>query len=226
MKKVLLVEDSVPIAQGVQLGLTDENFETDISYDGEEGFQKAIKGPYDIILLDLMLPHKNGIDICRDLRKEDVLTPIIILTSRKTETDKILGLEVGADDYVTKPFSIKELIARMRAVMRRSEKTFKETEDYSFGNVQIHFKQMEACKSGIPVKLTTTEFKIMKYFSQHEGVVITRDNFLDDVWGYDSFPTTRTVDNYILSLRKKIEDDPANPVHLITVHSAGYKFVK
>jgi DNA-binding response OmpR family regulator len=226
MKKVLLVEDSVPIAQGVQLGLTDENFETDISYDGEEGFQKAIKGPYDIILLDLMLPHKNGIDICRDLRKEDVLTPIIILTSRKTETDKILGLEVGADDYVTKPFSIKELIARMRAVMRRSEKTFKETEDYSFGNVEIHFKQMETFKSGIPVKLTTTEFKIMKYFSQHEGVVITRDNFLDDVWGYDSFPTTRTVDNYILSLRKKIEDDPANPVHLITVHSAGYKFVK
>jgi DNA-binding response OmpR family regulator len=226
MKRVLLVEDSVPIAQGVQLGLTDENFSTEISYDGEDGYLKAKSGNYDIILLDLMLPLKNGLDICRDLRKEDVLTPIIILTSKKTEADKILGLEVGADDYVTKPFSIKELIARMHAVLRRSEKTFNETEDYSFGNVDIHFKQMEVCKSGKPVKLTTTEFKIMKYFSQHVGEVITRDNFLDDVWGYDSFPTTRTVDNYILSLRKKIEDDPANPVHLITVHSAGYKFIK
>jgi DNA-binding response OmpR family regulator len=226
MKKVLLVEDTIPIAQGVKLGLSEENFETDISYDGEEGFQNARKGNYDIILLDLMLPHKNGLDICRDLRKENILTPIIILTSKKTETDKILGLEVGADDYVTKPFSIKELIARMHAVLRRSEKTFNETEDYSFGNVDIHFKKMEAYKDGAPVRLTATEFKIMKYFSQHESVVITRDNFLDDVWGYDSFPTTRTVDNYILSLRKKIEDDPANPVHLLTVHSAGYKFIR
>jgi DNA-binding response OmpR family regulator len=149
-----------------------------------------------------------------------------MLTSKKEEIDKIIGLEIGADDYVTKPFSIRELIARINAILRRSGKQGEGLEEFSFGNIHLNFKNQDASKAGKPVKLSNHEFSVLHYFAEHEGEVVSRDMLLDEVWGFEEFPTTRTVDNYILSIRKKIEDNPSNPKHLITVHKAGYKFVK
>ncbi|MCK5087877.1 MAG: response regulator transcription factor [Melioribacteraceae bacterium] len=225
MKRILIIEDDPAILMGLKDSLTEEHYEVLTEEDGERGFRKAIKENIDLILLDLMLPSKNGIDICRDLRSAGVNTPILMLTSKKEEMDKVLGLEIGADDYVTKPFSIRELQARIRALLRRKTEMVKEIEEYSFGNVNIDFKKQEAIKNKKALQMSSTEYQILKYLIQHEGEVISRDKFLDDVWGYDAFPTTRTVDNYILSIRKKIEDDPANPKHLLTVYKSGYKFV-
>lgn len=206
--------------------LQEEHFEVLTEEDGELGYQEAKKENIDLIILDLMLPSKNGIDICKDLRKEGVNTQILMLTAKKEEMDKVLGLEIGADDYVTKPFSIRELIARVKALLRRKGEIKKEIEEYSFGKISIDFKKQEAQKNKKPFELSTSDFKILKYFVQREGEIITRDQLLDNVWGYENFPTTRTVDNHILALRKKIEDDPSHPVHLLTIHKAGYKFVK
>ncbi len=225
MKKILIIEDDPAISLGLQDSLIEEHYEVISEDDGERGFNKAMKENYDLILLDIMLPSKNGIDICRDLRNNGVNSAIIMLTSKKEEMDKVLGLEIGADDYVTKPFSIRELLARIKALLRRNSEMIKDIEEYSFGNIFVDFKKQEATINNESLQLSSTEYKILKYLIQHEGEVITRDNFLDDVWGYDSFPTTRTVDNYILSLRKQIEDDPSNPKHIITIHKAGYKFV-
>ena len=225
MKKILIIEDDPAISIGLQDSLIEEHYEVMSEDDGERGFNKAMKENFDLILLDIMLPSKNGIDICRDLRNNGVNSAILMLTSKKEEMDKVLGLEIGADDYVTKPFSIRELLARIKALLRRNSELIKEIEEYSFGNIFIDFKKQEATKKNEPLQLSSTEYKILKYLIQHEGDVISRDNFLDDVWGYDSFPTTRTVDNYILSIRKQIEDDPSKPEHLITIHKAGYKFV-
>jgi len=225
MKKILIIEDDPAISIGLQDSLIEEHYEVMSEDDGERGFNKAMKENFDLILLDIMLPSKNGIDICRDLRNNGVNSAILMLTSKKEEMDKVLGLEIGADDYVTKPFSIRELLARIKALLRRNSVVIKDIEEYSFGNILVDFKKQEATKNNDPLQLSSTEYKILKYLIQHEGEVISRDNFLDDVWGYDSFPTTRTVDNYILSLRKQIEDDPSNPKHIITIHKAGYKFV-
>jgi DNA-binding response OmpR family regulator len=173
-----------------------------------------------------MLPKKNGQDVCKQLRAEGVNTPILMLTSKSDEMDKVLGLELGADDYMTKPFSIRELHARIKALLRRHGEGKKDIDTIAFGNVDIDFKKQEANRKKQPLKLSAKEFEILKYFILHEGEVITRDMLLDEVWGYETFPTTRTVDNYILTIRKKIEDDPSEPKHLLTVHTAGYKFVK
>ncbi|NOX17902.1 MAG: response regulator transcription factor [Chlorobi bacterium] len=226
MNKILIIEDDPAISMGLSDSLTEENYEVDLEQDGGKGCQKALRGNYDLILLDIMLPSKNGIDICRDLRISGIDSAILMLTSKKEEMDKVIGLEIGADDYVTKPFSLRELKARIRALLRRKSGFTKEIDEYSFGNVKIDFKKFEAYKNGKPIQLSSTEFKIMKYFIRHEGEAISRSKFLDDVWGYDAFPTTRTVDNYMLSLRKLIEDDPAEPKNIITVHKIGYKFVK
>ena len=226
MKKILLIEDDPVIIKGLEDSLTAENFEVISIEDGEEGYKRAQKENVDLIILDLMLPSKNGIDICKGLRMEGNNVPVLMLTGKKEEMDKVLGLEIGADDYVTKPFSVRELIARVKALLRRKFEIKKELEEYSFSNVSIDFKKHEAFKDKEALKLSTTEFNILKYFILREGEVVTRDQLLDDVWGYDAYPTTRTIDNYILSLRKQIEDDPANPEHLITIHKAGYKFIK
>jgi DNA-binding response OmpR family regulator len=193
---------------------------------GRMGYEKALTGEYDLIILDLMLPEKNGIDICKDLRKNGVNTPILMLTGKKEEIDKVLGLEIGADDYVTKPFSIRELVARVKALLRRPQEIRPDIEEYYFGNVYLNFKGQEAKKRTQPIELSVMEFKVMKYFIQREGEVIERNKLLDEVWGYENYPSTRTVDNFILNLRKKIEDDHSNPKHLLTIHGAGYKFVK
>ena len=192
----------------------------------QSGFEIASKNNFDLIILDLILPGKDGIEICKDLRSDGVKTPIIMVTSRKEEIDKILGLEIGADDYVTKPFSLRELLARIKALIRRSTYEPGDIEEVDFADMKINFTKQEMFKGTNPIKLSATEYRILHYFIDHESEVISRDKFLDEVWGYDTFPTTRTVDNYILSLRKKIEDDPANPKHLLTVHKVGYKFVK
>lgn len=226
MKKILIIEDDPATLTGLEASLEEEHFEVSSCTDGLEGYEKARIEFFDLIILDLKLPGKNGEDICKDLRREGISTPILMLTSKIEEMDKVLGLELGADDYVTKPFSVRELLARIKALLRRNSVVKSEIEESSFGNIYINFKNQEATMNKEPLEISTMEFKVLKYFLQREGEVIERSNLLDDVWGYDNFPSTRIVDNFILSLRKKIEADPSKPIHLKTVHGAGYKFVK
>jgi DNA-binding response OmpR family regulator len=226
MQNLLIIEDDPATLMGLEETLKEENFNVSTVMSGRMGYEKALTGEYDLIILDLMLPGKNGIDICKDLRKNGVNTPILMLTGKKEEIDKVLGLEIGADDYVTKPFSIRELVARVKALLRRPQEIRPDIEEYYFGNVYLNFKGQEAKKRTQPIELSVMEFKVMKYFIQREGEVIERNKLLDEVWGYENYPSTRTVDNFILNLRKKIEDDHSNPKHLLTIHGAGYKFVK
>lgn len=225
MKKLLIIEDDPALSKGISIFLNEEGFETDTASDGIEGYNKALKPGIDLIILDLILPNKNGIDVCRELRENKIMVPIIILSSRKDDSDKIVGLELGADDYVTKPFNNRELLARIKAVLRRYENhDIKTIDKFSFGKITVDFINHELFNDGNLVKMSETEFNVMKYLIEHQGEVVTRNMLLDDVWGYESFPTTRTVDNYILSLRKKIEEIPSKPKYLLTIHTAGYKF--
>ena len=229
MKKILVVEDDPAISKGITVSLEAENYEITVADNGSDGYYKALNTNFDLILLDLMLPDKSGEDICRDLRAKAVQTPIIMLTSKSSETDKVLGLEFGADDYITKPFSVRELIARIKAVLRRveySDENEVDIKEATFADVHIDFVKLEAKKDGRELKLTAREFDLLKFMISHEGEVIQRSLFLHEVWGYDEYPTTRTIDTFMLNLRKKIEDDPSNPKHLITIPKAGYKFVK
>ncbi len=226
MKRILIIEDDPALLTGLSETLCSEKYDVTKAEDGEKGYKLAMEVDFDLLLLDLILPLKDGFEVCRDLRKGERNMPILMLTSKTEEIDKVLGLEIGADDYMTKPFSLKELLARIKALLRRAQPAVPGIAEYSFGNITMNLKKMEVEKKGAPIKLSATEYKILKYFVEHEGEVITRDKFLDDVWGYDAFPTTRTVDNYILSIRKKIEDDPSSPEHIVTVHTAGYKFIR
>ena len=226
MKKLLIIEDDPAILTGLEASLEEEHYEVSSSPDGMEGYEKARMEQFDLIILDLMLPGKNGMDVCKDLRKQGVSTPILMLTSKKEEMDKVLGLELGADDFVTKPFSPRELLARIKALLRRNSVVRSEIEECSFGNIYINFKNQEATKNKETIELSAMEFKVLKYFLQCESEVIERSQLLDDVWGYDNYPSTRTVDNFILVLRKKIEENSSDPKHILTVHKAGYKFVK
>lgn len=226
MKKILIIEDDAATVAGLSDTLTEEHFEVSTAMSGLMGYEKAKEGSYDMIILDIMLPDKSGTDICTDLRKNGISTPILMLTGKKEEIDKIIGLEIGADDYVTKPFSVRELVARIKAILRRPKEVKLEIDDYSFSDVYLNFKGQEAKKGSKSVELSAMEFKVMQYFIQREGEVIERSELLNAVWGYENYPSTRTVDNFILNLRKKIEDDHHNPKHLLTVHGAGYKFVK
>jgi DNA-binding response OmpR family regulator len=226
MKRVLIVEDDKAILRGLVDSFKSEHFEVETSSDGEQGFSIARKHKCDIIILDVMLPGMNGFDICRQLRAEGAKTPILMLTGKGEEVDKVMGLELGADDYLTKPFSVKELLARAKALLRRQADIHTEMREATFGDVYVDFKKQEATKGKKKLDLSSREFLLLKYFAEREGNVITRNQLLDDVWGYEAMPTTRTVDNYILSLRKKIETNPSKPKHLLTIHTAGYKFVK
>ena len=229
MKKILVVEDDPAISKGIMVSLEAENYEVTVADNGSDGYYKALNTKFDLILLDLMLPDKSGEDICRDLRAKEVQTPIIMLTSKSSETDKVLGLEFGADDYITKPFSVRELIARIKAVLRRVENSDENEVDIkeaTFADVHIDFVKLEAKKDGKELKLTAREYELLKFMIAREGEVIQRSLFLHEVWGYDEFPTTRTIDTFMLNLRKKIEDDPSNPKHLLTIPKAGYKFVR
>jgi DNA-binding response OmpR family regulator len=226
MNKILIIEDDPSIVRALKEALQEEHFKILSEGNGEEGFRRAKREALDLIILDVMLPGKNGTDVCRDLRNDGITTPILMLTSRGAEIDKVTGLELGADDYVTKPFSIRELLARIKALLRRQKELVKEISETSFGDVAVDFKKQEIVKGKKMLKMSAKEFQLLRYFLEREGQVITRAQLLDDIWGYDSMPTTRTVDNYILSLRKKIEPHPSKPRHLLTVHTAGYKFVR
>ena len=224
LKTILVIEDEVNILRGLKDNLTFEGYDVITETNGHKGLQLALEKSPDLLLLDLMLPGLNGYDICRKVKQQKPEIPIIMLTARGQEVDKIVGLDLGADDYVTKPFSVPELMARIRAVLRRYQKEGKEIDDYSFGDVTLDFKKYEAMVAGKKAKLTAREFEIMKYFINHANEVVHRHDLLDEIWGYETFPTTRTVDNYILNLRKKFEKDPASPRHILSVHGVGYKF--
>jgi DNA-binding response OmpR family regulator len=224
MRKVLIVEDDQAMAVALRDGFSYEGYAVQVARDGATGLQLARERGHDLVILDVMLPRMSGLDVCRQLRSAGNDTPVIMLTARGQEIDKVLGLKTGADDYVTKPFSFLELMARVEAVLRRASKPAEETESVSFGDVEINFKTFEASKGGHAVELSPREFKMMKYFAEHRGEVVTRDQLLDHVWGYEGLPLTRTVDMHIAKLRQKIEDTPSDPRHIITVHRVGYKF--
>ena len=226
MAKVLIIEDEPNMVLGLKDSCEYEGYEVSVARDGKEGLEKAATEKPDIILLDLMLPLMSGIDVCRTLRSRGIETPILMLTARSEETDKVVGLEVGADDYVTKPFSIKELLARIRAHLRRAAKQVVEIDSFSFGDVELNFKKYAARKGGRAIDLSPREFEILRYLIRRRGEIVTRDQLLDEVWGYESSPVTRTVDNHIARLRQKIEPDPSEPQHIITVHRLGYRFIE
>ena len=228
MKKILIVEDE----EGLILTLTDrlrsEGFEVSSATDGAEGFKIAAENLFDLIILDVMLPKKNGLDICRDLRKEGIETPVLMLTAKGETIDKVLGLKLGADDYLTKPFEIMELLARIEALLRRSEKVSvngSNLENFKFGEISIDFKRAEISKSDESLELSAMEFKLLQFLIEHKGEVHSRDELLDAVWGYDAMPSTRTVDVHIAWLRQKLEENPKHPKFIQTIHGLGYKFV-
>jgi DNA-binding response OmpR family regulator len=222
---VLIIEDEPDMVLGLKDNFEYEGYDVSVARDGREGLTRALADRPDVILLDIMLPKMSGLDVCRELRSQGLDTPVIMLTARGQEIDKVIGLEMGADDYVTKPFSIKELLARVRAQLRRATRQVAEVEAYSFGEVALNFRRYEATRGDQQLELSPREFELLKYFIQHRGETITRDQLLDDVWGYDNYPFTRTVDNHIAKLRQKVEAVPADPKYIITVHRVGYKFL-
>jgi len=213
----------------MRLGLRDtceyEGYDVLVAADGETGVQQALENRPDLILLDVMLPKLSGLDVCRRLRNEGIRTPIIMLTARGQELDKVIGLEVGADDYVTKPFGVKELLARVHAHLRRMG-SVTSIEQYAFDEIELNFKRYEAKKAGKVVEISPREFETLRFLILHEGEIVTRDQLLEHVWGYNAFPLTRTVDNHIAKLRHKLEASPADPRHILTIHGVGYKFVR
>jgi DNA-binding response OmpR family regulator len=227
--EVLIVEDDQAMAVALRDGFEYEGCKVNVARDGAAGLQLATEHDHDLIILDVMLPRMSGFDLCTQLRGAGNQTPIIMLTARGQEIDKVVGLKLGADDYVTKPFSFMELMARVEALLRRTTRQLPAASDsgdeFHFGDVAVSFKCFEAHKAGQALELSPREYRILKYFSEHRGEVITRDQLLDAVWGYGSFPLTRTVDMHIAKLRQKIEDKPHDPHHIITVHRVGYKFV-
>ncbi len=227
MKKILIVEDDKALLETFKSFLESENFKVVSSGDGEEGFRLACQEKIDLVLLDFTLPSLSGLEICKRLRAKGIITPIIMLTGeKKEEIDKVLGLELGADDYLIKPIGTKELLARINAVLRRTKPEAAEIEEYSFGDVYINFKKQIASKGKKELYLTAKEFGLLKLLISCEGEVVSRETILNEVWGYDKFPTTRTIDTFIHHLRQKIESSPAKPAHLITVPWSGYKFQK
>jgi DNA-binding response OmpR family regulator len=224
MPKVLLVEDDDSIATALKDGFEYEGFKVAHARDGEAGLSMATSESPDLIILDLMLPKMNGHDVCRQIRKDGNNVPIIMLTARGQEIDKVLGLKLGADDYVTKPFGFMELMARVEALLRRAAGHDVVMENYQFGNVSIDFKKGEARKKGKAIELSAREFRLLRYFIEHRGEVVAREQLLDAVWDYDNAPLTRTVDMHVAKLRKKIEDTPDDPHFIVTVHRMGYKF--
>ena len=225
MAKVLVVEDDNAMAVALNDGFQYEGHEVTLARDGAQGLALASNDQFDIIILDVMLPKMSGLDVCRQLRSNGNQIPIIMLTARGQEIDKVLGLKIGADDYVTKPFSFMELAARVEAVLRRASKHSESVDVLRFGDVMVDFKKNTATRHHAPLELSPREFRILKYFAEHLGEVVTRDQLLDHVWGYDSFPLTRTVDTHIAKLRQKIEENPSDPHYIVTVHRAGYKFI-
>jgi two-component system alkaline phosphatase synthesis response regulator PhoP len=224
MPKVVIVEDDAAMAAALKDGFAYEGYEVQLARDGEAGLKLAREASPDIVILDVMLPKVSGLDVCKRLRSEGSALPIIMLTARGQEIDKVVGLKLGADDYVTKPFGFMELMARVEALLRRTSGPARSAEVYGFGDVVVDFKKAEVKKRGEAVEITARELKLLQYFIAHRGEVVPRERLLDQVWEYDDVPLTRTVDMHVAKLRKKIENDPADPRFIITVHRMGYKF--
>jgi two-component system, OmpR family, alkaline phosphatase synthesis response regulator PhoP len=227
-KRILLIEDE----KGLILTLTDrlnsEGYTVQHASDGIKGEQLATDGHFDIILLDVMLPKKNGFDIMRDLRKNGISTPVLMLTARGQLNEKVIGLKLGADDYLTKPFEMLELLARIESILRRPasvEVSTSRLTSYSFGPFTIDFRKMEITRKGKPIDLSAREFQLLRYFIGHRNIALSREVILNEVWGYDAMPTTRTIDTHITWLRQKLEENPKYPKYILTVHGFGYKFV-
>jgi len=229
MTTVLVIEDDPAILRGLTDNLSFEGYDVITAMDGETGYHLQRERKPDLIVLDLMLPRMSGFEFCRKLRGEGIQTPILMLTARSEEPDRVLGLDLGADDYVTKPFSVRELMARVRALLRRSQPGSEGKPDLPdevrFGGAEIDFRSYEARRNGETIEMTRKEFAILRFLAAHAGEVVTRDDLLNEVWGYESYPTSRTVDNHVAGLRAKLERDSSQPAHIKTVHGVGYKFV-
>jgi DNA-binding response OmpR family regulator len=225
MTRILIVEDEPAMVSGLRDNFEFEGYEVISAADGVEGLERALKDSPDLVVLDVMMPRMSGLDVCKQLKVKKPALPIIMLTARGQEVDKVVGLELGADDYVTKPFSIRELLARVKAVLRRAQGAPKDQERYSFGDVEVNVRSCRVIRAGRPLEFSAKEFELLKYFLSHPGETITRDRLLEEVWGYERYPTTRTVDAHIVRLRQKLEPKPEDPRFILTVHGAGYKFV-
>jgi len=224
-RRVLLVEDEPSLVLTLTDRLVSEGFEVETARDGEAGLSRALAGSFDIILLDVMLPGRDGFEVCRELRSRGVEVPIVMLTARGQVVDRVVGLKLGADDYVTKPFEMIELLARIEALFRRARVPLSSPAGtYACGDVRVDFRRAEVFRAGEPVPLSALEFKLLAYFIQNRGALLTRDELLDKVWGYDAMPTTRTVDVHVASLRQKLERNPSRPQLILTVHRRGYRF--
>jgi two-component system alkaline phosphatase synthesis response regulator PhoP len=224
-EKILIIEDEKDMVTGLKFNLEARGYTVVAAYDGESGYRKAIAEQPNLVILDLMLPKRNGYDVCKSLKEERPDLPIIMLTAKSQEAEIVTGLELGADDYVTKPFGVLELLARVKAVLRRSQSGTTIPEVYRVGDLEINFRKYNAQRKGKPVTLSPREYEILKYFIEKRGEIVSREDLLNQVWGYDTYPNTRTVDTHIAKLRQKIEDTPDEPEHLITMHGIGYKFL-
>jgi DNA-binding response OmpR family regulator len=225
MTKILIVEDEPNMVAGLRDNFEYEGYEVITANDGVAGLERALTDSPDLLVLDVMMPRMSGLDVCKQLKAKRPSIPIIMLTARGQEVDKVVGLELGADDYVTKPFSIRELLARVKAVLRRAQTAPKDQEQYKFGDVEVNLRSCQVSRNGKPLEFSSKEFELLKFFLSHSGEAISRDRLLEEVWGYDRFPTTRTVDAHIVRLRQKLEPKPEDPQFILTVHGLGYKFV-
>jgi DNA-binding response OmpR family regulator len=222
--RVLVVEDEESFSDALSFLLRKEGFEVSVAGSGPAALEEFDRAGADIVLLDLMLPGLSGLEVCRELRKRSDVA-VVMLTAKDGEVDKVVGLELGADDYVTKPFSIRELLARVKAVLRRSQTLPKDQDRYTFGDVEVNLRSYRVLRGGNSVEFSSKEFELLKHFLCHSGETLSRDRLLEEVWGYDKFPTTRTVDAHIVRLRQKLEPVPDQPQFFLTVHGVGYRFV-
>ncbi|MBZ5636983.1 MAG: response regulator transcription factor [Acidobacteriia bacterium] len=220
--RILIIEDEPDLLRGLALNLKAEGYGVLTASRGDAGIEQALRDRPELVLLDIMLPGMNGLDVCRELRRKGFEAPIIMLTAKAEEVDRVVGLEIGADDYVTKPFGIRELLARIRARLRRHVPT---AAGLRLGPVEIDFDKHEATRGGQRIELTGKEFDVLRLLARHRGEIVTRDRLLEEVWGYEAYPTTRTVDNHILRLRQKLEEDPSNPRYILSIYGEGYKLV-
>jgi two-component system alkaline phosphatase synthesis response regulator PhoP len=226
MKRVLLVEDEPGLLLTLTDRLSNEGYVVETASDGETGLHRAAGESFDLIILDVMLPRLNGFDVCRDLRQRGVSTPIIMLTARGQVVDKVIGLKLGADDYLTKPFEMIELLARIESLLRRAPViAAPPSETYQFGAVRVDFRRAEVERDSRQLDLSAREFQLLRYFIEHRGSTLSRDELLNEVWGYNAMPSTRTVDVHVAWLRQKLEPNPRHPQYILTVHGLGYKFV-
>lgn len=223
-KRILLIEDEAGLVMTLADRLQSEGYAVESRADGDSGLEEASTGAYDLIILDLMLPKKSGVEVCRRLRQNGIDTPVLMLTARGQVVDKVVGFQTGADDYVTKPFDMMELLARIQALLRRAPRMAPGVGAFHFGDVHVDFRSAEVKRGGEPVGLSAREFQLLRYLIEHRGSLITRDQLLTEVWGYEALPSTRTVDVHMAWLRQKLEANPRHPEFLLTIRGLGYRF--